>query len=546
MKQQGAALVIVMALLAGALMLGMSGMQSALIDERLAGNYRASVQSQMSGERFLAGVISDDNSENLTEFLTNSLDNIEDGETKALNRSELIALSGNDGGAELDDLRVNVSRVEDKIILEAWGAQAGAKSPTVIVLNASGSGENYRSPFLACRHIQLTGSSIAASCNSKEANCSQNFSDFSGYPDFSSSQAFIDTTSQRYNLLYNLGRDQGDSITLNGNSHVYGNVRSQQDIVLTGSSSIKGNAYAQGTIFHRGGTDIIGDEVVKESGIQQCDTFLDTSILSNKTSELKQLYGSSVGDIAVGVSSRRQWALTPEGLFYYDERQSARDCGLFGLKCLLEDLLYFIFNLLGFDACSLEIINCQSGQIGWKKYAPVINDVVVVNDLILSQEPTLIVSGVQGNDQNNPAQLRMVVEGDFSVSGGGNGLFIEDNAQLEVFVSGKTNLASNLQMGNSSASRNGQAPLTINSSYAGNGDAVVLRGGSHLVGNVFAPNADVKLLSSRVTGSIWARQINALSNSQMIFNSVNSVADSQNIESETGDDDSKGFNLRWQ
>ncbi|MDQ7729119.1 PilX N-terminal domain-containing pilus assembly protein [Halomonas sp. SpR8] len=53
-QQQGAALVIVMVLLSGALMLGMSGMQSALIDERLAGNYRASVQAQMTAESMLS------------------------------------------------------------------------------------------------------------------------------------------------------------------------------------------------------------------------------------------------------------------------------------------------------------------------------------------------------------------------------------------------------------------------------------------------------------------------------------------------------------
>lgn len=50
MKQQGAALVIVMALLAGSIMLGLSGMRSALIDERLAGNYRASILAQMAAE----------------------------------------------------------------------------------------------------------------------------------------------------------------------------------------------------------------------------------------------------------------------------------------------------------------------------------------------------------------------------------------------------------------------------------------------------------------------------------------------------------------
>jgi hypothetical protein len=49
-KQQGAALVIVLALLSGSLMIGISGMNAALIDERLAGNYRASTLAQMAAE----------------------------------------------------------------------------------------------------------------------------------------------------------------------------------------------------------------------------------------------------------------------------------------------------------------------------------------------------------------------------------------------------------------------------------------------------------------------------------------------------------------
>lgn len=54
--QQGAALVVVMALLSAALLLGVAGMQSALVDERLAGNFRASVQAQMMDESLLAAL----------------------------------------------------------------------------------------------------------------------------------------------------------------------------------------------------------------------------------------------------------------------------------------------------------------------------------------------------------------------------------------------------------------------------------------------------------------------------------------------------------
>ncbi|MFQ3789947.1 PilX N-terminal domain-containing pilus assembly protein [Halomonas sp. A29] len=51
MKQQrGAALVVVLSMLAMSLMLGLSGMQSSQVDERLAGNYRSSVMAQMAAE----------------------------------------------------------------------------------------------------------------------------------------------------------------------------------------------------------------------------------------------------------------------------------------------------------------------------------------------------------------------------------------------------------------------------------------------------------------------------------------------------------------
>lgn len=53
-RQRGAALVIVLALLTGALVVGVSSMQSSLIDERLAGNYRASAQAQMNAEQAAA------------------------------------------------------------------------------------------------------------------------------------------------------------------------------------------------------------------------------------------------------------------------------------------------------------------------------------------------------------------------------------------------------------------------------------------------------------------------------------------------------------
>ncbi|AMC99279.1 pilus assembly PilX family protein [Halomonas chromatireducens] len=49
-KQRGAALIVVLSLLTMSLMLGLSGMQSSQIDERLAGNYRSSALAMMAAE----------------------------------------------------------------------------------------------------------------------------------------------------------------------------------------------------------------------------------------------------------------------------------------------------------------------------------------------------------------------------------------------------------------------------------------------------------------------------------------------------------------
>jgi hypothetical protein len=49
-QQQGAALVVVLAMLSMTLMLGLSGMNSSFVNERLAGNYRAMAQAQMATE----------------------------------------------------------------------------------------------------------------------------------------------------------------------------------------------------------------------------------------------------------------------------------------------------------------------------------------------------------------------------------------------------------------------------------------------------------------------------------------------------------------
>ncbi|WNL39482.1 hypothetical protein RN346_02715 [Halomonas sp. PAMB 3232] len=57
-RQRGAALVVVMVVLTGALMLGLVGVQSALVDQRQAANYRAALKAHMRAETAAARALS--------------------------------------------------------------------------------------------------------------------------------------------------------------------------------------------------------------------------------------------------------------------------------------------------------------------------------------------------------------------------------------------------------------------------------------------------------------------------------------------------------
>ncbi len=71
-KQQGAALIIVLVLLSMSLVIGMSGMNAALVDERLAGNYRASALAQMNAEIAASEASSDGSFDEATYWVSNA------------------------------------------------------------------------------------------------------------------------------------------------------------------------------------------------------------------------------------------------------------------------------------------------------------------------------------------------------------------------------------------------------------------------------------------------------------------------------------------
>lgn len=164
-QQQGAALVIVMALLAGALMLGMSGMQSALIDERLAGNYRASTQARMNAEIAAANALDDDaltfftSTYSLSDLIVLDWDEL--NEQFSANQNVLNFACARGGQFECVYIPLNLA--DGSYILAkgiTGGTQRGRAESKTILLRYVADGERqqpFGSAITSCQDITLRG-----------------------------------------------------------------------------------------------------------------------------------------------------------------------------------------------------------------------------------------------------------------------------------------------------------------------------------------------------------------------------------------------------
>lgn len=92
--QQGAALVIVMGLLSAALLIGVASMQSALVDERLAGNFRAYVQTQMVEESLLVAATGHRHAAQRDALFTQLTQSLSIGDRYRLSSQQLATLVG--------------------------------------------------------------------------------------------------------------------------------------------------------------------------------------------------------------------------------------------------------------------------------------------------------------------------------------------------------------------------------------------------------------------------------------------------------------------
>lgn len=171
--QQGAALVIVMALLSGAVILGLSGMQTALVDERLAGNYRASTQARMNAEIAASSALAaDELSFSDPDVSLNDLQSMSWDELIAQFSSESQALNyGCERNGQPECIYIPIMVSEGRYVLSkgvTGGSQQGGAESSAILLKytassggGGGAGGSAQKPFssaiTSCQDITLKG-----------------------------------------------------------------------------------------------------------------------------------------------------------------------------------------------------------------------------------------------------------------------------------------------------------------------------------------------------------------------------------------------------
>ncbi|EHA14359.1 hypothetical protein [Halomonas sp. HAL1] len=557
-NQQGAALVVVMALLSGSLMLGMSGMQSALIDEQLAGNYRASVQAKMNSDSMMSEFRKNESQSLLDEIYNTECENNASC-YEEYERNILDSLEGIEGlGSIVKAVKVEKNNDEIIITMIDQGTNNDAVGETVATYKKGsedvglggddndGEGNDgdsggasslpFESPIVGCEGVQSSGGSTFSSYNSGVGGWVE------GQPGSFAEQdiPLVRTTSANANVV------------LGGSEHIHGGIEALGTVTLNGSSKVFGSILANQTIYlNAGGGYVQRNAESRADVIFGSSTRVDGVVRAQGIVSLT--WGASVGKgiyAQRGVSSPGdpQWN-PPEGHIDEDNRSNffphtsvsiseidSQPCDIvdFAGNTLSEEIARYQNDLASIGdvvvndgvvdiTMTPSSISVSGSDIHEHVNGAVPSDdtlfgeaarIYYVDDLNMASKSKLQITG--GN-------VVLVVGGDFTMGGGGAGLVIDIDSSLTVFVAGKVNFGSvlNIEPEVNSINSNGQATFSLFSGYQGSGSGVDFNSSNRVVANVYAPYTNVSVNSgANFFGSVRGRSVNVSGDGSIVYDEL--------------------------
>ncbi|WP_043532220.1 polymer-forming cytoskeletal protein [Litchfieldella xinjiangensis] len=538
-RQAGAALIVTLVLLVTTTLLALTSYQSSLLNERMAGNYRASLIALNEAEAGVAGFYRAlQNPENTDNPLTYKNNRGYAAREKLLDDLKKGKLSGtvslapiNNGPAKIFPHLEPFDPDSEAISLEGdafWLVSEGRYGPEgseairrIRALFTVPQSTSY--PFggiITCEGATLGGSGLIDSYDSRLGAYGANQN---------AARSNVTVASQ-------VIRDDptDDSvISLNGNAPIYGNIKAPGNIVTQGSSAIIGNIDAMGRVDIRGGNwwnsqtqqngRVFGDiraigsvnsNVTLHGNVDSQERIMldwGAKITGNATAPYIELPNhANASDFVEG--TRQATSGTTPDFSDIELVTSAAECATLDVDERVQTLGDVVSSsgTLSLNGGGRDVVLNASG-LHDPNGGP---DVSVANHTLDGREVSVVrfdSFSMGGSprfiigEPNRPVDMVMVVDGNTDIGGGGS-FTISPGSTLQIVTSGQFNLGSGITVGDGKPSKvtdEGSVPiLSVVSNYRdanSNGyghSGVRIGGGAAFYGQVIAPYALVDVHGS--------------------------------------------------
>ena len=527
-RQDGAALIVVLGIVAISTMIGLAGMQSSQIDEKMAGNYKLATRTALFAERTATALIPEIRTGTSAVALPNidinrdmNQDDFQSFAAKTENegsKSCLIEASGDMTAAAcyIEMPEGDKSKKAGNYIV-AWSAISRGSKPFVgqplfIEVDGGTPGGAYSSVLLGCEGVNVSGGGAIDSYDSREGSYGgenqrrSNAKIQSNAPGgdivLSTGQSFYgDVVSSggievgNSGTIYGNLKANGDILISNGGADIRGNVVSNQAIRLTGSGTIAGNAEANTEIITNPNAHIVGDAtapVVRTTSNQDAAEQVGGSI--NRSSP-------NVGEVA---TSSCDSFTTRDGATIGDLSDALSSLSDTSSGSLPQSWANYELTPGGLSGPSDAVPDPERYQVT--------RDVQIdgvfpepTNVLVLDSFSLVGTLDIEGGD------MTIYVTGDVNITNGST-LNIAKGSSLKIVTEGRFTLGSNLKVESDSPTDDqGNPILSLYSTYDDSGSGqpgVNITADSAFKGTIFAPDSTVNVAGSgALYGAVKGRRI---------------------------------------
>lgn len=281
-QQQGAALIVVLSLLTVSLMVGLSSMQSSQIDERLAGNYKATAEAQMGAEKAVSSALSKVVSDPSSTVFSAEEATKEDVRGSSFSDFSSLSFDGDVCGTRVncfyrfidDDGEYYI--VGSGAVVSESGDMISVSEYVFVKVTEGASGSPFEDSVTGCEGVSLGNGSLINSFNSSFGAYGENVTvDGETFNNSLRSEAVVRTV------------DDSVDLALSGNSPVYGDVRVTGDLSLKGGTPVYGDVYVDGNVDMDGSIygdlTAIGDVDFGTASMIEGDTVTEGNVMVDNT-----------------------------------------------------------------------------------------------------------------------------------------------------------------------------------------------------------------------------------------------------------------------